>query len=130
MPKSENSNVESTKTRLEIIEDDGRAPHYPPLECAEHIIDYLFDVGPVMSGGMGSIQLTNTELQHWQQNVGIRLQPWEARFIRNLSRDYLGETHRATEKGCPAPWQSGIEHIDKSVSVAHMKNSLRALANL
>lgn len=130
MPKSENSKVEETKTRLEIIKEDGRAPHYPPLECAEHIINYLFEVGPSMSGGMGSIQITNTELRDWQQNIGIKLQPWEARFIRRLSGDYLSESHRATEKGCAAPWQSGIEHIDKSLSVTNMRNSIRALAAL
>lgn len=130
MPKSEDSKVEATKTRLEVIKDDGRAPHYPPLECAEHIINYLFEVGPVMSGGMGSIQITNTELRDWQQNIGIRLQPWEARFIRRLSGDYLGESHRAAKEGCPAPWKSEIEYVDKKQSVADMKNAIRALAAL
>lgn len=131
MPKaSEGSKVEQKKTRLEIIKDDGRAPHYPPLYCAQYLIDYLFEVGPIISNGMGTTRITNTELAHWQYNVSLKLQPWESRFIVKLSGDYLAESHRADEHGCPAPWQSGIDHVDKAVSVTNMKNSIRALANL
>jgi hypothetical protein len=130
VPKPDDSKVEVTKTRLEIIKEDGRAPHYPPLECAQHIVNYLFEIGPVMSGGMGTVQISNTELQDWQRNIGITLNPWEARFIRKLSADYQSESHRAAKEGCPAPWQSGIEHFDKKQSVADMKNAIRALAAL
>lgn len=103
MPKSDDKRVaENTKTRLEIVKDDGRAPHYPTIEYAEYLLNYLFEVGPILSDGMGSSKLTNTELRHWQDNIGLRLYPWEARFIVRLSGDYLAETHRATEYGCKA----------------------------
>lgn len=130
MPKAENSKVEVTKTRLEIIKEDGRDPFYPPLECAQHIINYLFEIGPILSTGMGAVSISNQELYAWQSNVHIRLKPWESRFIRKLSTEYLSESHKAAKEGAPAPWQSDIEYIDKKQSIVDMKNRIRELANL
>lgn len=131
MPKSDDSRVaENTKTRLEIVKDDGRAPHYPSVEFGEYLINYLFEVGPVLSDSMGSARVTNTELRNWQENIGLRLHPWESRFILRLSGDYLSESHKATTHGCPAPYQNELAQADKSLSVISTKNSIRALANL
>lgn len=100
------------KTRLETLKDDGGAPYYPDVECAFHVINYLFEVGPVMSNGMGTTSISSTELSSWQQNIGIRLRPWECRFISRLSKEYLSMTHEAEKIDCPSPCDAST--VDRS----------------
>lgn len=76
---------------------------YPEVQAA-HLIRYLFEVGPVMAGGMGPIPLSFGEIQSWQEVTGIELNNWEAGMIRSLSREYLGMSIDATNPMCPSPW--------------------------
>lgn len=89
--------------RVERYKKDG-GPPMPPLEDGEHLVDYLLEVGPVQPTGMGSVPLTFGELQAWQQQVGLDLQPWEVSMLRRLSRDYVAEAHRASSPAAKAPW--------------------------
>ena len=77
----------------------------PPLNGGRYLLDYLLDVGPVVSGGMSAAPVTSRELMPWCEETGIRLQPWEAKCIRRLSRDYLAESHKAEKRNCPPPWR-------------------------
>ena len=89
------------------MEADDIDPEFP--ECnADYIIKYLFDVGPVQSGGMGAIPLTCQEIQSWQDQSGIELQPWEFNFIRKLSSDYLIESQKSEKPDYPAPYQPDV----------------------
>ena len=76
----------------------------PPIEWGVYILDYLFEVGPTMPGGMGSGPLTFSEIEAWQRTVGILLSPFEAQLLRRLSVEYFGESHAATKIDCPAPY--------------------------
>lgn len=90
------------------VEDAFRAefmPDMPPLDAGRYLIDYLMDVGPVMSGGMGPAPITSADLVPWCEETGLRLQPWESKFIRRLSREYLAESQKAAERKCPPPWR-------------------------
>lgn len=80
------------------------APAVP--DCAAHILDALFEVGPVKPGGMGAAPLGFSDLADWSALVGIDLTPWEARTIVALSRLYLVEYENAREGG-PAPTDEG-----------------------
>lgn len=71
---------------------------------AEYLIDYLFEIGPTMAGGMGEAPLSHGELAAWQANVGIDLQPWEVRFLRNLSIEYLSQAQKSDKPDCPPPY--------------------------
>ena len=71
---------------------------------APHLIDYLFEAGPTLISSMGEGPLTHSELHAWQRNTGITLQPWEARIMIRLSKDYLGEAQRAKARDAEAPW--------------------------
>jgi hypothetical protein len=74
-------------------------------ECdALYLVSYLFEVGPVMSGGMGEAPLPDSEIESWQRNTGIELQSWEARAVKRLSREYLSESQAATEPNRACPW--------------------------
>lgn len=115
--KGNNKVEEKQLTRLETLKDEGREPHYPHLESAQHVLNYLFEVGPTMSTGMGVISLTNGELQSWQSNACVRLRPWEARFICRLSKEYLSMTHEAEEIDCPAPCDVNTDDDREIVSI-------------
>jgi hypothetical protein len=111
-------------------EDDTYQPDMPPLECGAYLIAYLFEVGPVMSGGMGPVPLTHGELRCWQDNIGLQLQPWEARFLRRLSREYAAEMHRAEKADAPAPWEPTDYTPDFSGVALDMRAQMRAEATM
>lgn len=103
--------------------------YYPPLPPtdAPHLLNYLFDVGPTLASGMGEGPLTHSEIEAWQGNTGVELEPWEATFLRRLSIDYLSESHKAEKVDAPAPWNP--EDI-KQFQSTQMRDHLRALSKL
>ena len=106
--------------------DDDYMPELPPVEGGEYLLGYLFEVGPTMAAGMGAAPVTHTEIAAWCGLTGIVLHPWEARFLRRLSLEYVGENHRAEKLGCAPPWNPG----DIKPEPSALKQSIRSLANL
>lgn len=99
----------------------------PPVD-AQYILDYFFEIGPLMAAGMSGGPITHEEMVAWQRNTGIELSSWQARFIRRLSSDYLGESQRAEKRDCKAPWQ--VEVVDKKIIAEDMKRQIQELAKL
>lgn len=91
-------------SRLERHKNDGVPPSYPPIDAGEHLIEYLFEIGPTLPGAMGEVPITHVELRAWQENVGIDLQSWEAKLLHRLSSEYLGQLHKATDPACKPPF--------------------------
>ena len=102
----------------------------PPLEWAPYIVNYLFEIGPVLPAGMGSGPITASEIEAWQRLLGLELQPWEVRLLLRLSREYLSESHSATERGRPAPWQSGDVQPERIIAAIDQRMAIRNLAAL
>lgn len=100
----------------------------PPLDCGEHVLQYLWTWGPTMSGSMGEGPLTHSEISACQANTGIDLSEWEASTLVRLSREYLSESHRATKRDCKAPWQGDAQV--QTLAVADTRDAFRALAKL
>lgn len=72
-----------------------------PDACGcEHIVTYLFEVGPSVRGE----EITQGDLRDWQENTGP-VSEFEATMLIRLSREYLGQYRKAGEKACPAPWR-------------------------
>ena len=94
----------------------------PALEGAGYLIGYLYAVGPTMGGG----PITHGELRAWMDLNGVELQPWEVRFLRRLSNEYLIESHRATKRDCAPPWPDVVIKPD----VYDTRAAIRALAGL
>lgn len=90
-------------TRLERLQKAGERPLLPP-NPAPYLTEWLFDVGPSGSNGMGETPIDYRDLVAWQDITGVELMPWEATTIRRLSRDFVAERHRAKEPACPAPY--------------------------
>ena len=127
-PKHDTS-VAPRLSRLEKIraecKDDGYRPDMPPVS-AEYLLGYLWEMGPTMAAGGYPGPITHEELRAWQANTGITLQPWELRFMRRLSHEYLAESHAAEKPDRPAPWRPDEFKPESSSPQA----ALRALASL
>lgn len=89
--------------RQKLIEDEDPI-ELPPLDCCEYLLGYLYEIGPTMAAGMGEAPLSNLELFAWQANIGIQLAPWELRFLRGLSHEYLAQSQKSEDPACPAPF--------------------------
>jgi len=128
-------NDKSDKPRISRIEqmrldrgDDDYQPEMPPVD-AEYLLTYLWEIGPTMAAGGYPGPITHEELRSWQANTGIELEPWEVRFLRRLSGEYIAESHRAEKADCPAPWsQEGKPQV--SAVAQALQASIRAMADL
>lgn len=82
----------------------------PKLECGWHLIELLFEIGPTKPAGMGGqIGIDEADLFAWQANQGIALSSWEAKTIRQLSREYAAMLVEGASPNCPAPYVSSGE---------------------
>lgn len=81
------------------MQADGIEPEIPVIDGL-YLVDYLNDIGPVMSDGA----ITWQEIESWQEQTGFELQPWERRLLRRLSIDYWNESHNAKSPNCPPPY--------------------------
>lgn len=86
-------------TRLQKMRADGIEPELPYIEAA-YLVEYLNEIGPVMPDG----PLTFGEVESWQRQTGIDLQPWEVRMLRRLSIEYGNESIRAKSPNCKPPY--------------------------
>lgn len=110
--------------------DDDYEPDMPEVD-AEYLLAYLFEVGPMMTAGGYPGPLTHEELQAWQNLIGIELQPWEIRFLRRLSGEYLAENYRAQKIGCPEPVLELSQRGQDAYAVAmNLQQTLKAMAKL
>lgn len=113
-------------SRLAELIQQGIDPDRPPID-AHYLVDYLFDAGPVLAGGMAITALDHVALLAWQQNTGIHLNPWQVRTLRHLSGEYAAMLTDANEPDCPSPWQPEIEEPDRSEVGKKVQTALRTL---
>lgn len=92
------------------MRNNGDAPLFPRNPAA-YLTEWLFEIGPSVAGTMGESPLGYRDFAAWQEISGVALMPWEARILRRLSGDYLGQRHRAEEPACPAPYAGEIDDI-------------------
>lgn len=106
-PKGVNvpENAPPPVSRMAQMKADKIVPRMPD-NPAPHFINRLIEIGLTETTGFGAAPLAWSSIVAWQEAVCISLQPWEARLIRKLSVEYLAETRRAEEAGCPAPFQT------------------------
>lgn len=78
----------------------------PPIVAAGHVVEFLFEIGPFRSGGMGPVPICDADLIHWQLNQGIELSAWECSEIIRLSSIYVSGLSKYKPQSIPAPWVS------------------------
>jgi len=99
-------------SRMEGYKEQEVDPPLPPL-TARHIFDWLMEVGPTESGGMGPVPIGWTTIRNWRDATFTRLSAWEARLLRRLSTEFLTESHLAEDRYRPAPWLPGRTEVDR-----------------
>jgi hypothetical protein len=70
-----------------------------------------------MAGAMGPVALTELELLAYQVNRRRFLQPWEVKFLRRLSSEFVGMHAEAGDSTCPAPWRPGKLNREEATAV-------------
>lgn len=101
-------------------------------ECdADHILSYLWEIGPTASSGGKHTAICHSEIAAWQCNTGIELDAFEARTLRTLSVVYLEQWFMSTQPDCPPPWTQAPElNVIKHQATENMRRDMRALAAL
>lgn len=117
------ANAPPPVSRVAALKADKIDPQMPP-NPAPHFIDWLVEIGLTESTGMGNVPLSWASIHWWQVVTSITLSPWEARLIRKLSVEYLAESRRAEEAGCPAPWKTARSQREIEVEDARLRSVL------
>ena len=90
------------RTRGQRMRESKHAAEKVGLECPvelgyfQHIADYLFEVGPTM--GDQAVEWPN--LEAWARLTGVDLDPFRARAIVTLSREFLGAAAKSRDPYC------------------------------
>lgn len=105
---------------------DGLEPDLPSVDSRQ-LLDVLFEVGPTMAAGMGAGPITFSEMAAWQQQIGVRLSPWQVRAVRQLSLDYILQADKSQDRDCPAPWVPEAMTAERRDALSrHIQNEMRA----
>lgn len=115
-------------SRLKALLDKHPDAPLPLPDCpAPHLVEMLLEAGPVQSSGMGVGAITWGELESWQRQTGLQLQPWEVRMLRELSRAYAVQIDAAQDSDCPSPTAVEPSPEQRADVARGLRNSFRAL---
>lgn len=91
----------------------------PPLLGGAYLVEILFEVGPAKPIGMGgSVAIDEVDLAAWMANQCVTLTPWEAKAVRQLSREYAAMLAEAAEPNTPPPW------LDPAIMTAERREKI------
>jgi hypothetical protein len=114
---------------MRTMQEAGTPVPLPPLDVCGYLVGYLLEAGPAMSGGMGPVPLTASEIRAWSQITGRPLQPWEASWMLRLSREYVGQFAASDRPDSIAPWRDHPYFEERAQVVAnHVRGALRSAA--
>lgn len=105
--KNKQKIVPNTLSRFDEMKAGKVSPPMPP-NPSPHFILWFTELGMVEATGMGSAPLSWQEIRAWQDNVGVRLSPWQARMMRSLSIAYLAQKGKSELTTDPAPWSGKV----------------------
>ncbi len=112
-------------TRLQKLKSEGQTPAMPNAGAGAYLIEYLFEVGPIQSSGVGATPIEWGELESWQRITGINLQTWEARTLRQLSFDYCATRQDALSPHCPPPYSDEPTPDQRELVAKKISTALR-----
>lgn len=99
------------------MENAGQEPELPDCS-APFLISRLLEIGPTVPSGFGPAPLGWRDVEAWQSCSGLRLPPWQARLMIELSREFCSFTKKAEEPDCLAPWSDEAVVVDRRAEVA------------
>lgn len=105
-PQGDKTGVKQPK-RIVRMKAEGVPIDLPKNPCP-YLVDWLMEIGPVASAGMGAAPVGWADIQTWQTLTAIEADPWEARTLMRLSRDFVAQIDRSKIPTCPAPYSTGL----------------------
>lgn len=111
-PEPENKAVDAKTVlpRIEQYQAAGKVVSLPPVS-APHLAQYLMEIGPFVSTGMGEAPIGWRDIEAWQNLTGTDLEPWEARIVYSLSRAYISQSSKSRKDDCPAPYLTAEDMV-------------------
>jgi hypothetical protein len=110
-PVEKNKNLserQEKKTRRAEMIEKGIDLEIPEVG-APFILTQLYEIGPIMAGGLGPAAIDWRDLVAWQECMSIKLPPWHCRMLVSLSREYLNFTKKAEEPSCESPLATEVQ---------------------
>lgn len=104
-PKQKNAKLDDSPpiTRREKLLADGVDLSALDPGPAAYLLDYFMDLGPMHYSAMGEAPIGYEQIDAWARITGIRLSPWEASTLRDLSYAYGMEKSAASDPNAAAP---------------------------
>ena len=120
VPDTNTRNKRNERTRYELLKDkNSELLNLPEVNYAEYLIDYLFEVGPSMSNGMGLCPISYQEISSWLQTTKTECNSWDVNVIRHLSKVFINQYHESIKVDCPPPYhymvENNMEEIRKGI---------------
>ena len=100
----------------------GSKPDLVPVSYGTHLIQWLWQCGPVMPSGD---PVTWSEIESWAKSTGRTLTRWEAETLRAMSEQYATMRRRASDPQCPAPWLT--IKVDSTALSQHILTTFRSI---
>ena len=92
-----------------------------------YIIDWVFEAGPSVQGGMGPAPLDWQTIHHWKSLMGLDLEPKESFAIRHLSSCFVDQQIKSKDAKCPPPWVDP-EQMDRMKVADKVTETFKAIA--
>jgi hypothetical protein len=99
------------------MKEAGQEAEIPDV-AAPFLLSYLLEIGPVINTGFGAREIIWQDIQAWQDCLGIRIPPWQARLVINLSKEYLSFSKKAEEPSCLSPLSDEARTEDRRQSIS------------
>lgn len=75
----------------------------PEIERGGHVIEWLYEVGPISFGANGAEALSWQEINAWKQATGTEVNTEELLLIRSLSLEYVAQLHAGENPSAKDP---------------------------
>lgn len=90
----------------------------PEIEEGEHVLQWLFEVGPSSSTAVGPGPISFSEIAAWASITQTRITSEEALLIRALSRDYCAEYHGSSKSNTVPPYSKEAHRVGAGIMAA------------
>lgn len=113
---SKNNKGETAKSRLSTLPDNHQSKKLPEVD---YYLSMCFELsGFCLSGSMGVMPLTWSEIDSFNNSSGYPLNGWQSEQLIKMSRDYCYMLSKAKELGYPSPYQEGYDEDDEDAKQA------------
>jgi hypothetical protein len=92
-----------------------------PPNPAPHLTGWLDELGITEAGAMAAVPISWREIQAWHDSLHLRLEPWELRLLRKLSKAYVTESREAESEHRPPPWRAGVSVEEQAADVVDLR---------